>query len=383
MTMERTDNVPKVDEKGLKKTPLYDYYLEQGLKLTDFGGWALPIQITKLADEHEAVRERVGLFDCAHMGEIRISGEHAFEFVNGIITNDATKLANQEAMYTAITNEKGGILDDVIFYKEAEDSFLFTPNAANTEKILNWFKKHNVDNRVKIEDLSDEYGLIAIQGPKSEAVLEKLTDADLGSISDYAYLPNQSVAEIEGVAISRTGYTGETGFELYVPFDHQLLLWKKLLEAGEEFGMLECALGARDTLRLEAAMPLYGNDLSEDINPFEGGIGFTVKTGAQKEQDYPGKTALEEHKVKETKRISRGFELKERGIARPGMVVRNANGDEIGTVTSGTMSPTFKKALGYVLIDNTDAKIGDEVFIEVRKKLVPAEIVKKDWLRRK
>lgn len=380
--MERTDNVPKVDEKGLKKTPLYDYYLEQGLKLTDFGGWALPIQITKLADEHEAVRERVGLFDCAHMGEIRISGECALEFVNGLITNDATKLTNQEAMYTAITNEKGGVLDDVIFYKEAEDSFLFTPNAANTEKILNWFKKHNEDNRVKIEDLSDEYGLIAIQGPKSEAVLEKLTDADLGSISNYTYLPNQSVADIESVAISRTGYTGEIGFELYVPFDQQLLLWKKLLEAGEEFGILECALGARDTLRLEAGMPLYGNDLTEEINPFEGGIGFTVKTGAQKEQDFPGKTALEEHKAKETKQISRGFELKERGIARPGMIVRNANGDEIGTVTSGTMSPTFKQALGYVLIDNTDAKIGDEIFIEVRKKLISAEIVQKDWLRR-
>ena len=374
--------MPETDEKGLKKTPLYDYYMEKKLKLTDFGGWALPIQITKLAEEHEAVRERVGLFDCAHMGEIRVTGTRALEFVNGLITNDATKLVVNQAMYTAITNEDGGTLDDVIFYKQADDSFLFTPNAANTEKILNWFKQHNHDEMVTIEDLSDEIGLIAIQGPKAEAVLQKLTATDLAEIKTYHYLPNQTVADIDQVAISRTGYTGEAGFELYVPFDQQLFIWKALLEAGAEFGIQECGLGARDTLRLEAGLPLYGNDMSETINPSEGGIAFTVKTGEQKVAEYPGKVALAAHKEKENKRISRGFELKDRGIARPGMTVKNTDGTEIGTVTSGTMSPTFNKAIGFMLIDKQHAKLGDEVFIEVRKKLVPAEIVKKDWLRR-
>ena len=374
--------MPETDEKGLKKTPLYDYYMEKKLKLTDFGGWALPIQITKLAEEHEAVRERVGLFDCAHMGEIRVTGTRALEFVNGLITNDATKLVVNQAMYTAITNEDGGTLDDVIFYKQADDSFLFTPNAANTEKILNWFKQHNHDEMVTVEDLSDEIGLIAIQGPKAEAVLQKLTATDLAEIKTYHYLPNQTVADIDQVAISRTGYTGEAGFELYVPFDQQLIIWKALLEAGAEFGIQECGLGARDTLRLEAGLPLYGNDMSETINPSEGGIAFTVKTGEQKETEYPGRVALAAHKEKENKRISRGFELKDRGIARPGMTVKNTDGTEIGTVTSGTMSPTFNKAIGFMLIDKQHAKLGDEVFIEVRKKLVPAEIVKKDWLRR-
>lgn len=374
--------MPEIDEKGLKKSPLYDYYVEKKLKLTDFGGWALPIQITKLAEEHAAVRERVGLFDCAHMGEIQITGEKALDFVNEIITNDATKLEDNQAMYTAITNENGGTLDDVIFYRQAEDSFLFTPNAANTGKILNWFKQHNQDDRVTIEDRSDEIGLIAIQGPKAEAVLQKLTDTDLSDIKSYHYLPRQTVVGVDQVAISRTGYTGEAGFELYVPFDQQLFIWKALLEAGAEFDIQECGLGARDTLRLEAGLPLYGNDMSEDINPYEGGIAFTIKIGDQKEAEYPGKNALTAHKAKKEKRISRGFELKDRGIARAGMVVETADGTEIGTVTSGTMSPTFNKAIGFMLIDQAHAKLGDEVFVEVRKKRVPAKIVKKDWLRR-
>lgn len=374
--------MPQTDEQGLKKTPLYDYYLENNLKLTDFGGWALPIQFTKIAEEHEAVRERVGLFDVAHMGEIRVTGEYALDFVNSIITNDASKLEDHQAMYTAITNEDGGTLDDVIFYKHADDSFTFTPNAANTEKILQWFKQHNQENQVTIEDQTNEIGLIAIQGPKAEAVLEKVTDANLAELKSYHYLSDQTVADVHSVAISRTGYTGEEGFELYVPFGRQLEIWQALLKAGEEFGLQECGLGARDTLRLEAGLPLYGNDLSEEINPIEGGIGFTVKTDDKKEADYPGKEALETYKSQDQKRQSRGFELKGRGIARPGMSVKLEDGTEIGQVTSGTMSPTFKKAIGFALINKQYAKLGNEVFIEIRNKLVPAELVKKDWLRR-
>lgn len=372
----------QTDEKGLKKTPLYDYYLEKGVTLTDFGGWALPIQFTKIVDEHKAVRESVGLFDVAHMGEIRITGDRAIEFVNSVITNDASTLGNNQAMYTAITNEEGGTLDDVIFYKRTDDFITFTPNAGNTEKILDWFNLHNKEGMVTIEDLTAEFGLIALQGPNAEAVLQKLTDTDLADLKTYHYLPEQTVAGVSPVAISRTGYTGEEGFELYVPFDQQLNLWKELLKAGEEYEIKECALGARDTLRLEAGLPLYGNDLSEEINPFEGGIGFTVKTSDKKAEDYPGKAALEAFKAQTNKCQTRGFELQERGIARPGMPVKLEDGTEIGFVTSGTMSPTFKKAIGFMLIDNQHAKLGSEVFVEIRKKLVPAKIVKKDWLRR-
>lgn len=374
--------MPRVDENGLKKTPMYDYYVEQGLTITDFGGWGLPIQFTKITEEHKAVRERVGLFDAGHMGEIRITGEKALDFVNRLITNDATKVKDNQAMYTAVTNEDGGTLDDVIFYKRSDEKITFTPNASNTQKIYDWFVQHNKDNEVEIEDITDDYGLIAIQGPKAEATLQKITEADLSDLAPFMYLSDQKVADIKNVVISRTGYTGEDGFELYVPFDAQVDIWKALLEAGAEFTIAECALGARDTLRLEAGLALYGNDLSEEINPIEGGIGFVVKTDDKKEVDYPGKEALEAYRKKADKRLSRGFELTGRGIARAGMAVQAEDGTKIGIVTSGTKSLTFGKSIGYVLIDKEYAKFGNEIFIEVRKKLVPAEIVKKDWLRR-
>lgn len=366
----------------LRRTPLYDYYLEKGLKLMDFGGWALPVQYTKIMEEHKAVREAVGIFDCAHMGEIRITGKNALDFVNSVITNDATKVKDNQSMYTAVTNKAGGTLDDVIFYKTSDEHFTFTPNASNTGKILNWFNKHNQDEDVVIEDVSADFGLIAIQGPKAVAALEKLTDTNLSDIKPFYFKADQTVAGVSPVLISRTGYTGEDGFELYVPFDEQLTIWKQLLEAGEEFGITECGLGARDTLRLEAGLALYGNDLSEDINPIEGGIGFTVKTGDKKEMDYPGKVALEAHRAAEDKKLSRGFELLGKGIAREGMAVKLADGTEVGIVTSGTKSPTFKKAIGFLMIDKNHAKFENEVFIDIRNKLVPAVLVKKDWLRR-
>lgn len=373
----------QTDENGLKKTPMYEYYLENNIKISDFHGWALPIQFTKLAEEHEAVRDRVGIFDVAHMGEIRITGEHAVEFVNSLITNDATNTKDNQAMYTAITNEEGGTLDDVIFYKHSDEHIIFTPNASNTDKIFDWFTKYNQDNKVKIENASDEIGIIALQGPKAEATLQKLTQADLSKIKPFQFIPEAIVADVQPVVISRTGYTGEDGFELYVPFNQQPEIWKQLLKAGEEFGMKECGLGARDTLRLEAGLALYGNELTEEINPFEGGIGFAVKLGDKKAVDYPGKKALEEYRKQDKQKISRAFELTGKGIAREGMLVKTKDGTEIGYVTSGTHSPTFKKAIGYALIDKAYGKFGAEFFIEVRKRLVPAKQVKKDWLKRK
>lgn len=372
----------QIDENGRKKTPMYDYYIENDIKLSDFHGWALPIQFTKLAEEHAVVRESVGIFDVAHMGQIRITGEKAMEFVNSIVTNDASKAKDNHAMYTAITNEDGGTLDDVIFYKHSNNELIFTPNASNTDKIYNWFNDHKKDGRLQIENLSDDYGLIAIQGPKAEATLQKLTEVNLSEIKPFQFLSNQQVGGVNQVIISRTGYTGEDGFEIYMPFEEQVNIWKQLLKAGEEFEIRECGLGARDTLRLEAGLALYGNDLSEEINPIEGGIGFAVKTGAKKEADYPGKEALEAYRAQEYRKTSYGFELLDRGIARDGMPVTLEDGTDIGYVTSGTQSPTFGKAIGFVLIDNQYAKLGDKVFISIRKRQVPAKLVKKDWLKR-
>lgn len=372
----------QTDGNGLKKTPLYDYYVDElGAKLTDFSGWALPIQISKIQEEHDAVRNSVGLFDASHMGEVRVAGEGALEWLNGIVTNNILNTDDNQGVYTAVTNEDGGTLDDLIIFKVSDEDLFLTPNSGNYEKIHEWLEDHN-DGDVEITDETADYGLIAIQGPNSEKVLSKLTDADLSEIKSYRFAKDLTVGGVDNVTISRTGYTGEDGFEIYIPWGETVNIWKQLVEAGEEYDIAQCALGARDTLRLEAGLALYGNDLSEDINPIEGGIGFAVKTGDKKEQDYPGKEALAEFRAQENKRQSRGFELKGRGIARPGMKVTLEDGTEIGEVTSGTKSPTFDISLGNILIDNNHSDFGNEVFIEVRNKLVPAEVVRKDWLRR-
>lgn len=365
---------------NLKKTPLYDYNQKHGYKLIDFGGWALPVQYTKLQDEHDAVRERAGIFDVSHMGEIFIRGDQATEWINSIISNDITTIEPGQAQYTAVLNEDAGILDDLIFFKLAEDEYLATPNAANTEKIWNWFNEHN-NGEVELDNQSENYGLIALQGPKSEAILSKVTDADLSSLKSYTFTAGEEIAGTKDNIIARTGYTGEDGFELYLKWDNVEPIWHALLEAGEEFDILQSGLGARDTLRLEGGMALYGNDLSEDMNPLEAGIGFAVK--ADKDTEFIGQEKIKEIKSQgKTKYFSRGFELLEKGIARNGDKVFNKEGKEIGTVTSGTKSPTFDISLGYMLAEREETPLDAEVVIQVRKKEIPAKIVKKNWLRR-
>lgn len=370
----------QVDENGLKKTPLYNHYVKSGARVTDFGGWGLPIQFTKIQTEHDAVRNAVGLFDASHMGEILVTGDDVINWFNQIITNDATKVEDLQAQYTAITKEDGGTLDDLIYYKTDANRIVVTANASNTDKIYDWLVKHNPDNAVKIEDQTDQIGLIAVQGPKADETLQKLTDANLAELAYYRFQPHQTIAGVADVVISRTGYTGETGFELYVPWDETQKVWDALLEAGQEFGIAECALGARDTLRLEAGLALYGNDLSEDINPYEGGIGFAVKL--DKEAHFPGKDVLAAHRAKEQKRVSRGFELTGKGIARQHSKVFDKDDNEIGEVTSGTKSPTFGKSIGYMLVDKDAAPFGEKVTIEVRNKRIQADVVKKNWLKR-
>ena len=367
---------------NLKKSPLYDYYVEKGLKLIDFGGWALPVQYTSQIDEHNAVRNSVGIFETSHMGEIFVTGKDAQSFLNGLVTNDMRDCAVNQAHYTPFIKEDGGTLDDLIIFRTGEEAYMVTPNGANKEKIFNWIKDHHDGEDVTIEDRSDEFGLIPVQGPNAQKVLAKITDADLDSIKSYHFLTKQTVAGVDNVIIGRNGYTGEDGFELYCPWDDTLTIWKALLEAGEEYDIAECGLGSRDTLRLEGGMCLYGQDLSEDINPIEGGVGFAVKTD-KKDVDYIGKDKMIEERNGGQTRVSRGFEITGKGIARTGYEVFNKDDEKIGVVTSGTKSPTFGKAIGFIMIEKGSAKFGDEVYIQIRKKKSPAIVCKKDWLRRK
>ncbi|MGX7109233.1 glycine cleavage system aminomethyltransferase GcvT [Facklamia miroungae] len=370
----------QVDENGLKKTPMYDYYVEKGCKITDFGGWGLPIQITKIAEEHEAVRNAVGLFDASHMGEVRVkSGKmNAYDWWNGLITNDVHKATyNGKAQYTAVCKEDGGMLDDLIYYRRNDDEFVATPNGSNREKIVQWMHDHNQDGQVEITDETYDWGLIAVQGPNAEALLARITDTDLKEIEYYSYKQDQVVAGIERVQISRTGYTGEEGFELYIPSEHMVDIWKKLVEEGQDLGVKECALGARDTLRLEAGLPLYGNDFDESVNPIAGGIAFAVPKA--KEADYIGKEAIAAYRAGDKKEASRGFKIDGKQIARHGMEVKSQDGEVIGVVTSGTKSPSLGYPLGFVRV-NSNFKVGDKVIIDIRGKEIEAELTKKDWL---
>lgn len=373
----------QLDANGLKKTPMYDYYIEKGASITDFGGWGLPIQISKIQEEHDAVRNAVGLFDASHMGEVRVkSGKmNAYDWWNGLITNDVHKITfNGKAQYTAVCKEDGGMLDDMIYYRKNEEEFVTTPNGSNREKIVKWMNDHNQDGQVIITDETYDWGLIAVQGPKAEELVSRLTDADLSAIEYYSYKEDQVVGGIERVQLSRTGYTGEAGFELYVPAEHMVELWKKLVEAGQDLGVVECALGARDTLRLEAGLPLYGNDFDESVNPIAGGIAFAVPKA--KEADYIGKEAIAAYRAGEKKEASRGFKIDGKQIARHGMIVKNLEGEEIGVVTSGTKSPTLGYPLGFMRVD-ASYKEGDKVHIIIRDKEVEATLTKKDWLQNK
>lgn len=365
-------------EMSLLKTPLYDYYKRKDIKLIDFGGWALPVQFTKLAEEHKAVREQAGMFDVSHMGEIIVCGEGSAEWLNRLVTNDVKVMKINQAQYNTMTNEAGGTLDDLLLFKFSDDHFLVTPNAVNTEKIYQWMVM-NKEKSIKIENVSNNYGLIALQGPNAERILKSMTQTELSSLKSYFFLPSEKFGDIEEVIVSRTGYTGEDGFELYVKWNQTQQLWDKLLKAGACHGLKECGLGARDTLRLEAGMSLYGQELTEDISPLEGGVGFAVKV--DKEKPFIGQEPLKKQKIEGLKRISRGFELVDKGIARHNYPVLNQESAIIGTVTSGTQSPTLGKSIGMMLIDKKYAELGNKIWIQVRKKQIEARITKKDWLK--
>ncbi|WP_273832889.1 glycine cleavage system aminomethyltransferase GcvT [Guptibacillus sedimenti] len=361
----------------LLKTPLFETYKSMGAKTIDFGGWALPVQFSSIKEEHEAVRTRAGLFDVSHMGEIDVKGEKALDYLQKMMTNDVSKLKVNGAQYTAMCYEDGGTVDDLLVYKHSEEHYLLVVNAANTVKDFDWLQEHIIEG-VSLNNISNEMAQLAIQGPKAEVILQRLTNTDLSSIGFFKFQADLKIAGIKTL-VSRTGYTGEDGFELYTASEDAPALWKAILAAGEPENILPCGLGARDTLRFEAKLALYGQELTKDISPLEAGIGFAVKTS--KEADFIGKSALLRQRETGLDRKLVGIQMIGRGIPRTNYSVYKGE-QLIGEVTTGTQSPTLKKNVGLALIKKEYTEIDTELDVEIRNKRVQAKVIPSPFYKR-
>ena len=355
----------------MKNIALHEIHVNLGAKMVSFAGFNMPVQYEGVTAEHLTVRNGVGVFDVSHMGEFLVTGENALALIQKVTSNDASKLAIGDAQYSCFPNENGGIVDDLICYRIKENQYLLVVNASNIEKDWNWISKYNEEFGAKLRDLSDDYSLLAIQGPKAVEAMQSLSSLDLADIPFYKFKVGD-FAGVEHVIISATGYTGSGGFEIYCKNDEVEQVWNKVFEAGEEFGIKPIGLAARDTLRTEMGYCLYGNDIDDTTSPIEAGLGWITKFT----KEFVNHEALAKQKAEKPSRKLVAFELNERGIPRQGYDIVNAEGNKIGNVTSGTMSPYLSKGigLGYVPLDSS--KLGTEIFIQVRKKAIPATIVK-------
>ncbi|WP_062513758.1 glycine cleavage system aminomethyltransferase GcvT [Halobacillus sp. KGW1] len=363
----------------LKRTPLFPEYKELGAKTIDFGGWDLPVQFTSIKEEHEATRTAAGLFDVSHMGEVMVEGPGSLPFLQKMLTNDVSKLEPGKAQYTIMCYENGGTVDDLIVYHLDEAKYLLVVNAANREKDYQWLKDHQTGD-VTIQDVSDEYVQLAVQGPKAEEIMQTLTDSDVSSIKFFRFLSDVRLKGVSKEAIvSRTGYTGEDGFEIYLPAEAGRELWQALLTAGEPHGLQPIGLGARDTLRFEANLALYGQELSADITPMEAGLGFAVKVN--KDADFIGKNVLKEQKGNGPQRKLVGIEMIDKGIPRTHYEVFVGE-ENIGFVTTGTQSPTLGKNIGLALLKKEFTEPGTEVIVQVRKRRLKAKVVTTPFYKR-
>ncbi|AIS62577.1 glycine cleavage system aminomethyltransferase GcvT [Listeria ivanovii] len=357
----------------LLKTPIHPLYEKYGAKTIDFGGWDLPVQFSGIKAEHEAVRTKAGLFDVSHMGEIIVEGAESTAYLQYLLSNDIEKIKIGKAQYNIMCYENGGTVDDLVVYRLSETKYVLVVNAANTEKDFDWIVK-NVRGDVTVSDVSSKYGQLALQGPDAEKILAKLTNIDLNAISFFGFVEDAEIAGVKTI-ISRSGYTGEDGFEIYMPSDDAT----KVFEAIMAEKVLPIGLGARDTLRLEAVLALYGQELSKDITPLEAGLNFAVKL--KKEADFIGKEALIKQKEAGLTRKLVGIELIERGIPRHDYPVF-LDGKQIGVVTSGTQSPTLGTNIGLALIDIAHTELGQEIEIGIRNKKVKAKVVATPFYKR-
>ncbi len=362
----------------LKKTSLFKSHEKHGGKIVNFSGWALPVQYEGLTAEHEAVRNFAGLFDVSHMGEVEVKGKEAFDFVQNLVTNDVSVLEDNQVIYTFMCYPHGGVVDDLLVYKFTSNHFFLVINASNIEKDFKWMKENVGSYEMELTNISDEVSEMAIQGPNAQKILQELADTELSEIVFFYCKRDVKVAGANCL-VSRTGYTGEDGFEIYLSHEDAEVVWDKLMEAGKEYGLKPAGLGARDTLRFEATLPLYGNELSEDITPLEAGLGFFVKLDKEK---FIGKEALVKQKEEGLKRKIVGFEMIDKGIPRHGYDVM-ADGKKIGFVTTGYAAPTVNKNIGLAMVDIEYAKLETPIEIKVRKRVLKAKVVSKRFYSKK
>lgn len=354
----------------MKNTALTSTHEALGAKMVPFAGFNMPVQYEGVSAEHDTVRKAVGVFDVSHMGEFLIEGPHALDLIQKVSTNDASKLIVGKAQYSCLPNDDGGIVDDLIIYKVKEETYLLVVNASNIEKDWNWISSKN-DVGATMKDLSDDYSLLAIQGPKAVEAMQSLTSHDLSAIPFYNFVVGD-FAGIEHVIISATGYTGSGGFEIYCKNSEVKQIWDRVFEAGKEFGIKPIGLAARDTLRLEMGYCLYGNDIDDTTSPIEAGLGWVTKFTKHFTNSYN----LSEQKKKVLNRKLVAFELDEKGIPRSGYDIVDADGALIGKVTSGTMSPSLKKGIGLGYISPKYSEFGSKIHIQIRKNAIPATVVK-------
>jgi len=356
-----------------RQTPINPVHRALGARMVDFAGWDMPVQYTGVVAEHEAVRKAAGLFDVSHMGEIEFRGEGALESANALITNDLQKCADGQAVYAGLLNHKGGFVDDVVAYRFSPEHILICVNASNREKDFAWMIENTP--RVQPVNRSDDFAQLAIQGPKAASIVQGLTDVPLESIATYRFREG-TVAGVPCI-LSRTGYTGEDGFELYCPPDRAVALWNALLAAGKPVGLVPAGLGARDSLRTEMKYALYGNDIDDAHTPLEAGLGWIVKLD---KGEFVGRSALAAQKAAGIPRKLVGFEMREPGIPRHGYAILK-DGKQVGEVTSGTQGPTVKKAIGMGYVSTALAAEGATFEIDIRGRPVRAEVVKTPFKR--
>ena len=353
-----------------KKTPFYQIHAALNAKILPFAGYEMPITYSGVIQEHECVRNKVGVFDVSHMGEFILRGPHALDLIQYVTSNDASVLTDGKVQYSCLPNEQGGIVDDLLVYRIKEDQYMLVVNASNIEKDWNWIKQHDQWG-VDMEDISDRTALLAVQGPKASEALQGLTDVDLKSLGYYTFTKG-TFAGKENVLISATGYTGAGGFEIYFDAKDADHIWNAIFKSGENLGIEPAGLACRDTLRLEMGFCLYGNDIDDNTSPIEAGLGWITKFT----KDFVNRPAIEEQKKNGVLRKLVGFELVDKGIPRHDYPVCDASGKVIGKVTSGTMGPSVKKAIGLAYVPAALAAPGSEIFIGVRDKLLKAVVVK-------
>ena len=360
----------------MKRTRLYVSHKKAGAKFVEFFGWEMPVEYTGIMQEHMAVRENAGLFDVSHMGEILISGKQALDFVQYLTPNDASRLDANKAQYSALTTPDGTFVDDLLVYFLEENVYLLVVNAANSTKDFQWIASHQKGFDVQVQDLSADYTQVALQGPEAEKILRPLTDIELEEISSFGVARGE-VGGVEAI-VSRTGYTGEDGFEIYTRAGNPEDIWDGIMEEGKNYGLLPVGLGARDTLRLEAKLMLYGNDIDETTTVLEAGMRWLVKF---KKGDFLGREALLKQKEQGIRKKIVGFELLGRGIARPHYPVYVGN-EEVSTVRSGTFSPFFHKSIGLTYLPIEYTEIGSEFAIDIRGKKIDAKVVPTPFYKR-